>query len=223
MQKKKRGKSLPKSPRPIDGVVVSNRSKYLSTPKGVYSLLENRFLKGCKGAKGYMQVWLLCDDGVRRWFQVHRMIAEGHVPNPNNLPVCHHKNHNKLSNHPSNLSWVSQRTNVRLAMEAGRWKNRNVPKGPEHANYGKKFSTETRQRMSETKSGLNNPRCKGPYVLNGFEAATLKQLSKLTGVALSEINRLNKTGALKAPGKKVLSSKKLSEIFEREQRPGLRI
>lgn len=67
-----------------------------------------------------MQVWLLCDDGIRRWFGIHRLIAEAFIPNPNNLPVAHHLDHDKLNNDPSNLKWVSHRDNIRYAIEAGR-------------------------------------------------------------------------------------------------------
>ena len=141
-QKKRRGKCLPKSSLPVDGISLFNRSKYLVSQKGVYSLIENRFLKGCKGCRGYMQVWLLCDDGVRRWFGIHRLIAEAFIPNPNNLPVAHHLDHNKLNNDPSNLKWVSHRDNIRYAIEAGRHVS---AKGPSHQKLGIKLSEETKK------------------------------------------------------------------------------
>lgn len=200
-QKKRRGKSLPKSPMPIDGIALSNLSKYRLSPKGVYSLLENRFLKGCKGCRGYMQVWLLCDDGVRRWFGIHRLVAQAFVPNPKNLPVAHHLDHNKLNNNPSNLLWVSYRDNTRFAIEAGR---RVSKKGLNHHKFGTKLSQETKQKMSEGRQGIKNARCQGPYYLNGFRGETLKELSQLTGLPMSQIKRLNRS-KLKQPGMKLPS------------------
>lgn len=219
---KKRGKSLPKSPPPINGISLFNRSKYLVTPKGVYSLRHNRFLKGCLGSRGYLQLWLLCDDGVRRWFGIHRLIGEAFVPNPNKLPVTHHLDHNKLNNDPSNLMHVSYKQNSQFAAAAGRMSGKKRFNGPHHM-LGKKLSESTKQKMSEGRQGIKNHRCKGPYYLNGMKAETLKMLAESTGIPLSEIKLLNQGGKLKTPGKKVLSRKKLSEIFEQEQRPGLRI
>lgn len=42
---------------------------------------------------------------------VHRLVAEAFLPNPNNLPVVHHKDSNRLNNNLDNLEWVTYQQN----------------------------------------------------------------------------------------------------------------
>lgn len=41
----------------------------------------------------------------------HRLVAEAFLPNPDNLPYVHHKDHNRLNNKLENLAWVSEKEN----------------------------------------------------------------------------------------------------------------
>ena len=43
--------------------------------------------------------------------RVHRLVAEAYLPNPNNLPFVHHKDHNRYNNCVDNLAWVSIQEN----------------------------------------------------------------------------------------------------------------
>lgn len=42
----------------------------------------------------------------------HRIVAEAFIPNPNNLPYVHHKDHNRLNNCVENLEWVTEEENA---------------------------------------------------------------------------------------------------------------
>lgn len=56
--------------------------------------------------RGYYQIGLR-KNGIRKWYQVHRLVAQAFIPNPDNLPQVNHKNENKLDNEISNLEWCS--------------------------------------------------------------------------------------------------------------------
>lgn len=56
--------------------------------------------------RGYYQIGLR-KEGIRKWHQVQRLIAEAFISNPDNLPQVNHKNENKLDNRVDNLEWCS--------------------------------------------------------------------------------------------------------------------
>ena len=61
---------------------------------------------------GYLQA-VLSKDSVKRYFQVHRLVAEAFIgPCPDNY-VINHKDGNKANNHYSNLEWVTQKNNIK--------------------------------------------------------------------------------------------------------------
>ena len=61
---------------------------------------------------GYPRVKIITESGERLTRSVHRLVAEAFIPNPNNLPVVHHRNGHKGDARASNLEWVTQRTNI---------------------------------------------------------------------------------------------------------------
>ena len=50
----------------------------------------------------------LSKNGISKNWIVHRLVAETFLPNPNNLPQVHHKNHDIKDNRVCNLKWVSR-------------------------------------------------------------------------------------------------------------------
>lgn len=63
-------------------------------------------LKQCVGSRGYLLV-TLCNHGKQKTVNVHRLVADAFIPNPNNLPCVNHKDENKTNNNVSNLEWCS--------------------------------------------------------------------------------------------------------------------
>ena len=56
--------------------------------------------------RGYYQIGLR-KNGKRKWFAVHRLVAEAFIENPNKYPVVNHIDENKLNNNVDNLEWCS--------------------------------------------------------------------------------------------------------------------
>lgn len=82
-----------------NGLVFSNKKQ------------EKKELIGRVGKHGYRTV-LLTVNGRRIYKNVHRIVAENFIPNPNDLPQVNHKDGNKLNNRVDNLEWVDSRSNL---------------------------------------------------------------------------------------------------------------
>ena len=67
---------------------------------------NGRDLKLSMNKGGYLLATLK-KNGVAKNCQVHRLVAETFLPNPDNLPEVHHKNHEIKDNRTCNLQWVT--------------------------------------------------------------------------------------------------------------------
>lgn len=76
----------------------------------IWSYRKNKFLTYCyssaKPDARYFRVYLY-KQGKPTPYQVHRLVAEAYIPNPNNLPVVNHKDENKFNNCVNNLEWCT--------------------------------------------------------------------------------------------------------------------
>lgn len=68
-------------------------------------------LKGTYLSNEYQRVSFMIN-GKAKCFLVHRLVAETFLPNPDNLPIVHHKDRNKINNNVSNLQWVTAKENI---------------------------------------------------------------------------------------------------------------
>ena len=55
----------------------------------------------------------------KKTYQVHRLVAEYFLPNPNNYPIVLHKDNIKLNTHYSNLKWGTYSENNAQAIRDG--------------------------------------------------------------------------------------------------------
>jgi hypothetical protein len=61
-------------------------------------------------SSGYMQVNLY-NNGKMKKFDVHRLVALHHIPNPDNKRTVNHKDSDRLNNCGDNLEWNSSSEN----------------------------------------------------------------------------------------------------------------
>lgn len=101
-----------------DGTVVSKRrAQVIKNRWGTETLrwVGGRKLKPFLSSSGYLQVG--CGPYFKR--EVHRLVAEKYIPNPDNKPCVNHKDGNKLNNHKDNLEWVTYEENMIHAATSG--------------------------------------------------------------------------------------------------------
>ena len=92
----------------------------------IISLKRNKKyeIKGYIDKYGYRRV-LIYENGKRKKYFVHRLVAEKYIPNPDNLPQVNHKDGDKLNNCVDNLEWVTPKENIRHAIKNGFRKSNN--------------------------------------------------------------------------------------------------
>ena len=138
---------------------------------------KERILKPVLNAYGYYKV-ILCKDGNRKSFLVHRLVALAFLEGDNSLTV-NHKDECKTNNHVSNLEYLSSGDNTRA------W-NRNNPERKseivrESINKAQAAAWEAcSQQVLDTQTGetfpsiiaasrymYENEGAKGPYTWRG--------------------------------------------------------
>lgn len=73
--------------------------------------IEEKILKPKKDRYGYLYVNLY-KNNIKKVYQVHRLVAEAFIDNPDNLPQVNHRDENKLNNNVDNLEWCTHEYNI---------------------------------------------------------------------------------------------------------------
>ena len=95
---------------------------YAITPEGeVWSYKSKKFLKLTDNGNGYLIV-ALWKNGERKWYLVHRLVADAYIPNPDNLPQINHRDENKANNSLQNLEWCDCKYNNNYGTKIDRQK-----------------------------------------------------------------------------------------------------
>ena len=104
-------------------IVNEKESCYLIYDDGrLFNKKTNHFLKGSITDSGYRR-YQLTIDGKYYNYLAHCLVAKYFIENPNNLPIVHHKDGNKLNNHVNNLIWTTSSENLKEAYNNGRKNN----------------------------------------------------------------------------------------------------
>jgi hypothetical protein len=78
-------------------------------------VMDDRILKP-KEFEGYLKVFIFTSSGKRKWFAVHRLVAEAFIANPNNYPQIDHIDEDRSNNRVENLTWITASDNICKAM-----------------------------------------------------------------------------------------------------------
>jgi hypothetical protein len=114
---------------------VSNRGRIFSH----YG--KGKILSECKTSSGYKLVQLV-KDGIKKDFNVHRLVANEFIDNPLGKRCVNHIDGNKTNNSVDNLEWVTDRENIQHAIRTGLY----AGISQSDAIRGAKKSAESRKR-----------------------------------------------------------------------------
>lgn len=92
--------------------VVGYEGLYQISSLGRLKNRHGRILNGNINDYGYLRA-ILCDGkGHRKYIQIHRLVAQAFIPNPDNKPQVNHIDENKINNVVENLEWVTVKENI---------------------------------------------------------------------------------------------------------------
>ena len=92
---------------------VSNKGRVLSLWR--HRVTQRRFLRD-SNIKGYRTVCLISDEGARKMFLVHSLVANAFIgPKPIGMDV-NHKDENKSNNAAENLEYLTRQDNLNYGM-----------------------------------------------------------------------------------------------------------
>lgn len=85
---------------------ISNKGRVKSLKWG-----KERILRPGIDTSGYYFI-ILYNDSVSKPFKLHRLVAQGFIPNLYNKPQVNHLDENKLNNCVENLEWATSKENT---------------------------------------------------------------------------------------------------------------
>ena len=70
----------------------------------------------------YARVQLYKNSTEYKFYNVHQLVAQAFIPNPENKPIVDHKDNNPLNNRIDNLQWATYSENAKYGYNRGRKK-----------------------------------------------------------------------------------------------------
>lgn len=100
---------------------------YITEDGQVWSEKSHKFLSQSIGRGGYYRVSIKDENGNKLSANIHRLIAEAFIPNPDpgHKTQVNHIDENKLNNNINNLEWVTPKENANHATRNKRISEKN--------------------------------------------------------------------------------------------------
>ena len=118
---------------------------------------------------GYKFVAISLEDGKRKYFMVHRLVALAFILNPDDLPEVNHKDGDKSNNNASNLEWCTHAYNSKHAVQNGF-----IPSGSKHP-----FSKLSPKQVVAIRAAIGTYRVIGKrYNISAQTVCNVKRRSK---------------------------------------------
>lgn len=89
--------------------IVDFETYEVSNIGNIRNIKTGRILKS-KNREGYRAI-IISRNHTPKTFNIHRLVAQAFIPNPNNYPVVNHIDGNRSNNEVSNLEWCTIKEN----------------------------------------------------------------------------------------------------------------
>ena len=128
---------------------VRSVDRYVKVGYGSYRLHKGKVLSPAKNKYGYLAVNLQAGNRCN----IHRLVAEAFIPNPDNLPQVNHKDEDKTNNSVDNLEWCSRKYNCNYGTRNIRRIETAIKNGSctglSSEEYKKKYYQDNKDRICE--------------------------------------------------------------------------
>ena len=133
---------------------------FVSDKGRIYNIEKKKLVNVLKkNATGYFYANFWIKDSkksVKRY--VHRLVADGFIPNPEGKPYVDHINTDKSNNCVENLRWVTAKENAGNELTRKHMSEKHADiRGEKNPFYGRKHSDETKDKIRKGRMGADNP------------------------------------------------------------------
>ena len=126
---------------------IENLDYEINSEGLVRRISTKRIKKSFKRPDGYIGIQLYITKNKVKNYQLHRLIADAFIPNPDNKLYVNHIDSNRENNSLENLEWVTFEENVKHGYESGYASNKGSKNG---------FSILTEKQVLEMRSKRKN-------------------------------------------------------------------
>lgn len=118
----------------------------------IRNLVSGKFIKPSQKNDGYCRV-CLSKNGCGKCINIHRLVAQVFIPNPDNLPQVNHRDEDKTNNVADNLEWCDAKYNINYGTSQQRRILTNINSGKytglTRKEYKKEYYQYNKERLKE--------------------------------------------------------------------------